>query len=118
MRTLPSRRNRKCFTTFVTVDVGPIHPGTLKRAVEHPPSRSDEWFTRDVLLIAGLLPNQHHRGAGVSRPEHRLRRVGVELTGSALRCVPTQLGKFRHAWRLPIHCAGYASSSYRSMSWP
>ena len=67
------------------VDFPAVNAGLFKRAVEHQPGRSHEWFTGKVFLVAGLLAYQHHRGMLRAFAEHGLCCVFPEMTGAAMR---------------------------------
>jgi hypothetical protein len=57
------------------VKVLPVYARRLEPAVEEPSRRADEGQPFLVLLVAGLLADQHHPGVGVASAEHRLRGV-------------------------------------------
>jgi hypothetical protein len=65
------------------VDLLAVDAGFLQRAVKYLSGRSHERFAGKVLLVAGLLADQHH--LRVLRPfaEHGLRRVFPEVAGAA-----------------------------------
>src|ERR687887_611324 len=58
-------------------DVGlpPVDPRLLERLVEDPAGRADERLPRLVLLVAGLLADEHHVRRPRALAEHCLRRV-------------------------------------------
>ncbi len=72
-------------------DVHVVHgdAGRLDRVVKHTPGGADERMTFAVFAVAGLLADEHRRGAALAFTENRLRRVLVEIAAAAmLRGVP------------------------------
>ncbi|VXC70677.1 hypothetical protein SPHINGO8AM_190046 [Sphingomonas sp. 8AM] len=66
-------------------DIGLLagNPGRGEGAVEHLTGRSDERMAGEILLIAGLLTDEHHRRRHRAFAEHGLRRVLVEVAARA-----------------------------------
>ena len=60
------------------VEVLAIDPRRLERAVEQASRRPDERQSLLVLLVAGLLADQHHARVRVAGAEHRLGGVGPQ----------------------------------------
>jgi hypothetical protein len=52
----------------------PVDAGRLERLVEQPAGRPDERPARPVLLVAGLLADEHDPASAGPAPGHRLRR--------------------------------------------
>jgi hypothetical protein len=59
------------------VDVRAVDAGLPQRPVQDPPGRADERTSLLVLLIAGLLTDEHHRRVRPALPEHGRRRALV-----------------------------------------
>jgi hypothetical protein len=69
-------------------DVGDVSASTVdaslfKRLGQESTCRPDERVTRKILVVAGLLANEHHVGGGASLTEHRLSRAAPEKAGTA-----------------------------------
>src|SRR3546814_13587621 len=66
-------------------DVGApaVDPRLLQRIVEQLPGRPDKGAPGQILLIAGLFPDEHKRGVDRPFSEHRLGRVAVERAACA-----------------------------------
>lgn len=75
---------------FVAVD-----SGILQCPVENPAGRSDERTSDTVFDIAGLLADQHHRGAWRTFSENSLRGAFIKITAHAMRRGRLQLRKGR-----------------------
>ena len=76
-------------------DVGElaIDPGFLEGPVEQSTRRADEGLAAAVLLVTGLLTDEHDDGTGISGAEHRLFRILIEVTSLAFSCRRTQIWK-------------------------
>ena len=74
--------------------------------MEQPTGGADEWFSSDVLLVAGLLSDKT-TGAVAAPAEHRLRGVPVEIIGGAGRGRLPELAQ-RRAERYP-EAAGFVA---------
>ena len=61
----------------------PVDPGFVHALVENPTGRADEGSPREILLVAGLLADEHDVGRLGAFAEHRLGRVSVEIAGRA-----------------------------------
>jgi hypothetical protein len=74
-------------------DVGPrpVDPGLGQRVVEHPAGGPDERGAGEVLLVARLLADEHHLGAGRPLAEDHLGGVAVEVAGGAGRRCGSEL---------------------------
>src|SRR4051812_35918097 len=75
---------------FVAID-----PGFDERFVQQPSCRADEWFTREVFVVAGLLADEHDLRVARAFAEDRLRAGFPERTGLASA---RGLLKFRDGW--------------------
>jgi hypothetical protein len=60
-----------------------IDPGVSQRTIQHAAGRADERQAGPILMVAGLLADQHHRGASRSLAGHRLGGVLVKRTAPA-----------------------------------
>ena len=70
------------------INLRPIDSGVLERAIHNLPSRTYEWFARDIFVIARLFANQHHRCALRTFAKDSLGRSFVQMTSSAMsRCL-------------------------------
>src|SRR6185312_5913916 len=79
------------------VDLVAIDTGGHQRLVQEPSRRPDERVALPVLLIAGLLTDEHD--ARVTRPlaEHGLRRASIEVAaGTPGGLLPEHLQAWRH----------------------
>src|SRR3954469_14262250 len=65
------------------VDAVTIDAGRSERLVEYATRRPNEGAAGDVLMVAGLLADQHQLGVGGSFAEHRLRRIPPETAVAA-----------------------------------
>jgi len=65
------------------VDAAARDAGGLQALVEDAAGGSDERLALDVLAVAGLLADQHHRGLPRAVAEHGLRRVLPEIAAAA-----------------------------------
>jgi hypothetical protein len=74
----------KVFHHVRDINLRPINSGVLERAIHNLPSRTNEWFARDIFVIARLFANQHHRCALWSFPKNSLGRSLVQMTCSAV----------------------------------
>ena len=85
MRRLPRSGsvNLKCLTALVTYSRFRSTPAAVKGLVEQPARGPDERRTGLVLLIAGLLSDQHDVGGGRPGAEYRLGGVQVQVTALA-----------------------------------
>ncbi len=79
------------------VDARAVDPGLRDGAVEHLAGGADERPSREILLVARLLADEHQRGVDRSFAEHCLRRMLVQVAARAARRLVTQ--------RLPRHRA-------------
>ncbi len=58
-----------------------VDPRLLQRAIEELSGRTDEWLAAQVLLVARLLAEQHHRRLFWYFAENGLGRILVERAG-------------------------------------
>src|SRR5436190_9759459 len=65
------------------VDLAPVDPGFLERLVQELPRRADERLALLVLLIAGLLADEHHLRLGGALAEDGLRPGLVQRASGA-----------------------------------
>jgi len=65
------------------VDVAALNAGRFEGLVENLAGRTDKGETRQILLVARLLADEHERGIGRTFAEHGLRRVLVEIAAGA-----------------------------------
>lgn len=75
------------------VNFAAIDPRLRQRPVQQHPSGTDEGLAGEILLIAGLLPDEHHPSLPGSRSEHRLRSRLVEIAGGAAGRGQPQIGQ-------------------------
>jgi len=73
------------------VEMLPIHPRGLERAIEEASRGTDERQPLPVFLVAGLLADQHHPRVRVAGAEYGLCRVRPQRTVLARPRVLTQL---------------------------
>src|ERR1700676_752304 len=66
-----ARDEFEMFHRIGDVDLVAVDADFFQRPVEHLPVRSDEWLAGKVLLVAGLLADQHHLGSLRTFAEHR-----------------------------------------------
>src|ERR1700730_2346020 len=92
-----ARDELEMFDRIGDVDFVAIDADFFQRPVEHLPGRSDEWLAGKVLLVAGLLADQHHLGSLRTFAELRLGGVFPEMTGAAMRGLLAQ--GFEAGWR-------------------
>ena len=67
------------------IDARAVDPRLAQRPVEHLPGRTYERLAGEILLIAGLLADEHDLGVDRPLAEHRPRRAFVEAAAGALR---------------------------------
>src|SRR5580765_443091 len=72
------------FHSVRDVNLRPIDSSVLERAIHNFPSRTNEWFARDIFVIARLFANQHHRCALRTFAKDSLGRSFVQMTRSAM----------------------------------
>ncbi len=65
------------------VDLAAVDAGLLQRPVEHLAGRADEGMAGEVLLVAGLLADQHQRRMVRAFAEHGLRGILPQRAGAA-----------------------------------
>jgi hypothetical protein len=70
-------------TAIRDVRAGPVDPGLLERLVEEPSGRADERLPPAVLLVSGLLADEHQVGRAPALADHRLGRVLPEPAAAA-----------------------------------
>jgi hypothetical protein len=63
-----------------------VEAGLVQGPVQDPPGRPDERTSLLVLLIAGLLTDEHHRRGRLPLPEHGRRRTLVQVAARARGC--------------------------------
>jgi hypothetical protein len=66
------------------VNLRPIDSSFLQRAVHDLARRTNEWFARDILVIARLFAHQHHRCALGPFAKNSLGSPFVQMTCSAM----------------------------------
>src|SRR5262249_39938031 len=71
--------------------------GLLQRRIEDAAGRPDERQAGEVLLVAGLLADQHEMRTYAALAGHGLGRGFVKRAARALRFGRAQLGERRHA---------------------
>ena len=69
-------------------DVGVLarDPGRLEGLIQDPSCRPDERLPLEVLVVSGLLTDEHHARRAPALPEHGLGRVAEERTPLAAVC--------------------------------
>src|SRR4051812_42813539 len=65
------------------VDRGTVDPRLFERRIKQPTRGPDERAPGDVLLVAGLLADEHDRSVERTFAEHRLRRMLVKVAALA-----------------------------------
>jgi hypothetical protein len=76
------------FHSVRDVNLRPIDSSVRERAIHNFPSRTYEWFARDIFVIARLFANQHDRCALRTFAKDSLGRSFVQMTCSAMsRCL-------------------------------
>ena len=75
------------------VHPSPIDPCCLQRRIQQLTRRTDEGVALPVLLIPGLLPNEHHIRCARPLTKHCLGGVDPEITASAAGGGGSQLGQ-------------------------
>src|SRR5580704_1112466 len=84
------------------VDLRAVDAGLAQRPVQDPPGGPDERTSLLVLLIAGLLTDEHHRPGGrPALPEHGRRRALVQVAARARGRAVRQFLPGGHDTRLP-----------------
>src|SRR5262249_54802113 len=68
------------------VNLRPIDSSFLERAIHDFSSGTNEGFTRDVFVVAGLFANQHHRSMLRTFAKHGLGATFVEIACRAVSC--------------------------------
>ena len=68
-------------------DVGDVRvirrdAGALESLVEHPTRRADERVPLEILLVSGLLPDEHHGGVARTLAHHPLRGPLPQVAGA------------------------------------
>jgi hypothetical protein len=58
--------------------------GVSESTIQHPSGGPDERQSGQILLVTGLLADQHDRSTPRPLPRHRLRRIAVQRTAPAL----------------------------------
>ena len=76
----------KMFHRVRDINLRSIDSSFLERAIHDFPSRTNEWFARDIFVIARLFANQHHRCALRPFAKDSLGRSFVQMTCSAMSC--------------------------------
>src|SRR4029077_17330215 len=78
-------------------DVGgsSLDPGVREGAGEELAGGPDEWPPGEILVVPGLLADQHHRRALSPPPEVRLRRALPSAASAALPPAPKRVGVAR-----------------------
>ncbi len=66
------------------VGLAPLDPSLGQGPVQHPAGRTDEGLARQVLLVARLLADEHHRGVGRPLARNTLGGVGPEVAAAAV----------------------------------
>jgi hypothetical protein len=74
----------KMFHRVTHVNLRSIDSSVREPAIHDFPGRTNEWFARDIFVIARLFANQHHRCALWSFPKNSLGRSLVQITCSAV----------------------------------
>ena len=74
------------FNRVCNVNLRPIDSGVLERAIHDFPSRTNEWFARDIFVVAWLFANQHHRRMLWTLAKHGLGRALMQMACGALAC--------------------------------
>jgi hypothetical protein len=74
------------FHSVRDVNLRPIDSSIRERAIHNFPSRTYEWFARDIFVIARLFANQHDRCALRTFAKDSLGRSLVQMTCSAMSC--------------------------------
>jgi len=74
----------KMFHRVSDINLRPIDSGFFERAIHDFPSRTNEWFARNIFVIAWLLTNQDHRCALRPFTKDSLGRSFVQMTCSAV----------------------------------
>ena len=82
------------------VDLVAVDAGVGERLVEELPGRPDERAARLVLLVAGLLADEHRLRARGALAEDDLRPGLPELAGLAAGRFLRSFGRLRWSWRL------------------
>jgi hypothetical protein len=54
-----------------------------------------------ILLVAGLLADEHHESVASALAEHRLRRVSPQRAGTAVGGLPPERGERSHELPVP-----------------
>src|SRR3954465_2191764 len=85
------------------IDLLPVDARVCERLVEELPGRADERPAELVLLVAGLLADEHRLGVLGALAEHDLRPRLVEVARGAAGGLFAQFGEFRsgHAFAVP-----------------
>ena len=83
------------------VGLRPVDAGLREAVVEHPSGRPDEGPPREVLLVAGLLADEHHLGPGGTLAEDGLGAELVEIAGRARGGQRSELVQSTHVTSLP-----------------
>src|SRR5207244_6109867 len=81
---LSLRRVLEMLDRIRDVDELAIDPRFFKRAVEQPPRRPDERPALKILLVTGLLADEHQFGFRFALAEDRLRRVLPQAASPAV----------------------------------
>ena len=84
------------------VDGVAVDAGLDEGPVEQLARRSDERMAGQVLLVAGLLAQEHQLGSGLAFAEDGLGRVAVQVAGLAGRGGMAELVEVRHMASLPV----------------
>ena len=74
------------FHSVRDVNLRSIDSGVFERAIHNFPSRTYEWFARDIFVIARLFANQYHRCELRTFTKDSLGRSFVQMAGSAVSC--------------------------------
>ena len=80
---LPARLPLEVLDRVRDVDGRAVDSGRLEGLVEQPPGGADERPPGAVLLVAGLLADEHRRRPARTLPEHGLRSDLPELAATA-----------------------------------
>jgi hypothetical protein len=105
------------------VELAAIDAGACEGLVEEAPGRPDERPPADILLVAGLLADEHDGSIARPLPENRLRGLAIERTALAalrlarevaerpLRRRDVKLDRWRQGPPLANQCTSLAPSS-------
>jgi hypothetical protein len=80
---LPARRPLEVLHDVRDVGERAVDAGLVERGVEQPPRRPDERPALEVLLVPGLLADEHRPGSRLALAEDRLRARAPERAGAA-----------------------------------